>query len=219
MGHIHIQFVRGDTLYILLAPSLIFTGQQSLLPETIQQHRKQINNSGRQRVALEVCKRRIRIHASLQKWRRIEISTIKKCEQTEKQINCTTVSYLHFKSVKSFVFLYSFMFHVDFICGLLVLFSFLVLVHALHLGDGINALNGCLLKEIAPPLLHVHSCFRQPACLQHVIATPITTALNAECAIYLRVVQEWGGGREALQLDHWVGTSILCFKRLFHIGV
>ena len=31
-------------------------------------------------------------------------------------------------------------------------------LHALHLGDGINALNGCLLKEIAPPLLHVHSC-------------------------------------------------------------
>ena len=57
------------------------------------------------------------------------------------------------------------MFPVDFICGLLVLFSllyffsFLILLHTLHLGDDINALNGCLLKEIAPPLLHVHFCF------------------------------------------------------------
>ena len=41
--------------------------------------------------------------------------------------------------------------------GILCL-GMVVPLHPLHLGDGINALNGCLLKEIAPPLLRVHSC-------------------------------------------------------------
>ena len=40
----------------------------------------------------------------------------------------------------------------------LICLGMVIPLHAFHLGDGINALNGCLLKEIAPPLLRVHSC-------------------------------------------------------------
>ena len=58
---------------------------------------------------------------------RIEISTIKKCKQTEKQINCTRQLFRIFTLSQSnlLFFHYSFIFRIYFIWGLLVVFSIL----------------------------------------------------------------------------------------------